>query len=281
LRSQKKIKTFYWHDRVRSPIELFIRKLINKDVSRYFRVGNSGDIITNEIIRFIYGHDAINTKDQEKRLLCVGSISHKILPGDVICGIGTKGLRIPPASKVPCTILGLRGPITYDAFKKAGHDVSRIEFLMDPGLMIRFMTKNINTVEPHKNRVIFIPHYRERNIFGKLPKGIDLIDIDMHPTKLAIEILKSCLICSSSLHGIIFAHALNRPAIFIRPQTDEPIIKFKDYFASIGRELPMPLSDIYAVKFIKSPDSPLDLNYKLEDFKFPSINMLETLGILE
>jgi len=275
-----KIRTYYWHDRVISKTKYKLKQLLNKDLNRYFKIGNAGDIITQDIIYFKYGYEGFNVKQGGRRLLCSGSISHTIQSGDVICGIGTKGLPIPKPLHSPCKIYGLRGPITYEIFKKSGHDVSQVRFLKDPGLMIRFLLNDGQEI-PLSDKVIFIPHYRERYLYKKLPKGIEFVDIDTHPIQLAKKIQESKLVYSSSLHGIIFAHALNRPCVFVKPQTDEPMIKYEDYYASVDISFPKPISSIYDIDFKTSPNSPCDLKYNKEDFIFPTIIILKELGLIQ
>jgi pyruvyltransferase len=274
------IRTFFWHDRVISKLTYIIKKLTLGDTHKYFLIGNSGDIIVEDIIRFKYGLESINIKTTGRRLLCVGSISHRILPGDIICGIGTKGNLLPKASNTPCKIFGLRGPLTYDLYKKSGYDVSDVKFLKDPGLMIRFLVENIEK-SPEAEKIIFIPHYRERHLYNRLPKGIELVDIDCHPLHLANCIQSASLVFSSSLHGVIFSHALDRPCVLVRPHTNEPIIKYKDYFASVNLKFPKLLEDIHDVDFKKCPNSPPSLKYTLEDFFFPTIDFLKEQGITE
>src|SRR5690606_38420197 len=130
------------------------------------------------------------------------------------------GTPIPGPLEAPCTVVGVRGPITYDAFKATGHDVSGVRFLKDPGLLIRFLAGPEPAV-PQAGRVIFIPHYRERHLYKSLPKGITLVDIDAEPLELARTIREANLVYASSLHGIIFAHALERPCVWVKPQTEE------------------------------------------------------------
>jgi len=248
-------------------------------VGNHFRVGNSGDIFARDIIHCEYGVKSLNIKNQDSRLLCVGSIAHRIRRDDIICGIGTKGLPVPGANKERCTIFGLRGPITYDAFKKAGYDMSKLRFLKDPGLLLRFICGQDKT-RPSPSKVIFIPHYRERAMHKQLPRGIEFVDVDLRPHQLAKEIAKASLVYSSSLHGMIFAHALNRPCVLVRPQTDEPLVKYEDYCASVDIPFIKPLASIYDASFLNSPDSPPDLKYAREDFYFPSIELLAERGIL-
>src|SRR5690606_27412157 len=140
---------------------------------------------------------------------------------------------IPSASrKKDMIIYGLRGPLSYEILQRSGFDVSTVKFLFDTGLLIKLFAKPIN-VQPTK--ISFIPHYREQHGFrNKLPKGMTMIDIDNHPRKVAEKICSSKLVYSSSLHGIIFSHALGIPCIYVKPQTNESEFKFIDYYESVN-----------------------------------------------
>lgn len=271
------IRTFFWHDRVISPTHFNIRKIFNRAPYFYFKTGNAGDIFTQLIIKNHYNKDVVNVKDQGKRILLVGSIGHNVKAGDLLCGIGVKSKEIPKP-KHDNLIHALRGPLSYDAFKNAGYDISKVKFLKDPGLLIRFYAQDLKHDTP--KGCSFIPHYRERGIYLKnMPKNMKYIDIDDTPLNIAKQILSSEVIYSSSLHGIIFAHALNRPAILVQPKTEEPIFKYQDYFASIDQEMPEILTDIHNLKLAKTPLSPLEVKYTKEEFILPTIEELTRLGI--
>ncbi|MFT4873347.1 MAG: pyruvyl transferase [Congregibacter sp.] len=269
-----KIRTFYWHDRVVSRFGLKARRALGMSAERFFLVGNAGDILADQLLRWQYDCDTINVRRGGHRLLLVGSIGHRIQSGDIACGIGVKSHDIPKANKVKIQVVGLRGPMSYDIFKRAGHDVSEVKFLLDPGLLMRFLGDEIQ--EPSKPQgSIFIPHYRERDLYRhNLQNGIRFVDIDDKPLNVARAILSSELVFSSSLHGVIFAHALNRPCVVVKPQTGEPTLKYEDYFLSIGRDMPPMLRDISEVNFFSCPNSPLTLTYQLSDFAFPKKELL-------
>ncbi|MCY4046350.1 MAG: polysaccharide pyruvyl transferase family protein [Cellvibrionales bacterium] len=271
------IRTFYWHDRVISPLHFNIRKFFNRSPYFFFKIGNSGDIFTQLIIQNHYNQEAINIKKEGRRLLLVGSIGHTVKEGDLLCGIGVKSTDIPK-DKFHTPIHALRGPLSYEAFKNAGYDTSQIKFLKDPGLLIRFYAQNLNPILPQGAG--FIPHYRERDIYlQNMPKNMKFIDIDDTPLNIAKHILESEIIYSSSLHGIIFSHALNRPAVLVAPKTEEPIFKYQDYYASIDQAMPQLVHDIHKIDNLKKPVSPIDLTYTQDDFIFPSLSELKRLGI--
>jgi hypothetical protein len=274
-----KIRTYFWEARIISPLELRARQMFRRSPHLYFLVGNAGDILARELIEREYDCATYNDPTQGKRLLVIGSIGHSIREGDVLCGIGVKSRQVPKATDVPVRVWAVRGPITYELFKAAGHDVSDVKFQLDPGLMMRFLMSGSDQVASPRGAV-FIPHYRERGQYaGGLPKGICLVDIDNRPRDVARAILSAELVYSSSLHGIIFAHALGRPCVFVGPQTEEPLIKYEDYFASIGRAMPRPLTSIHDARSSRAPDSPIDLRYTEEDFVWPSLEELVAHGV--
>ncbi|MGC3987587.1 MAG: hypothetical protein QM777_24290 [Pseudorhodoferax sp.] len=101
-------------------------------------------------------------KDEGRRLLLVGSVSHRVLDGDIVCGIGSKHSTIPAADGLRIRVWGVRGPMTLDAFRQAGHDVSQLRFMGDPGVLIGKLYPDVLHIRPEAGNTIFIPHYRER-----------------------------------------------------------------------------------------------------------------------
>lgn len=272
------IRTFFWHDSIVSRFKYFLMGIQKENLNNSFIHGNSGDIFTEEIIKRYYKKftnklTIKNTPSEGNRLLLIGSIGHRVMPGDILCGVGIKDKVLPDPAQTPCKIVGLRGPVSYERFKKAGYDLSEVQFLMDPGLLIKYYVSPNEHIKP--KGASFIPHYRERNLYkSKMNKGIKYIDIDNHATSIAKQILASELIYSSSLHGIIFSHALNRPCVFVKPQTSEPLIKFQDYYESMNIKMPTPISSIEKTNFIHTPISPPDLRFKKKDFIFPELSEL-------
>lgn len=276
-----KIRTHYWHTRVKSRAKLLAYRVLGRDHGRYFRVGNAGDILTADLLKWHYGCDVINCDQGGRRLLLIGSIGHTVQPGDVVCGIGTKDKALPPAGDSAVQVIGLRGPISLEAFKKAGYDVSQVRFLFDPGLLIRaLLPRAAFAVRPRGT--IFIPHYRERTKYRRkrdLPEQVRLVSIDDAPIKVAQAILGAELVYTSSLHGVIFSHALGRPCVLIRPQTEEPLMKYQDYFAGVGVPMPEPRADIWAAHAQSKPLSPVELRCDVTSSVLPTLGHLTERGV--
>lgn len=272
------IRTFFWHERVKPRGKLWWDRKVRGKAWDDFLHGNAGDILTREVLARTYpGTTPINVK-QGPRILCVGSLAHQVKAGDVLSGIGCRTDQLPAPNSSNHYIHGLRGPISYDIFKSAGYDVSQVKFLADPGLLIGGMVPDR---APKKGHVVFVPHYRERKIIRKrVPPGIHIIDIDNIPLRIAHQIQRAECVYSSSLHGIVFSHALKRPCVLVRPATQEPMLKFEDYFLSVGINPPIPLDSIADAKFARAPTSPAALTVDIAEIVFPSEAQLRSRGVI-
>jgi pyruvyltransferase len=271
------IRTYYWHDNLLSRSEYDVALKEKPHQSRFFIYGNVGDTFTRDLISFFYGKESVNTRKEGSRLLLVGSIAHLVSSGDVLCGVGIKNHNSVPTPKhfaKPPFVRALRGQLTYDEFRRRGYNMQNCSHLGDPGLLVRYMF-NYHNVVPQPHRVGFIPHYRERWMFHKGDlKDIFLINVDCDYLSFAQQILSCSLVLSSSLHGIIFSHALERPVIPVLPRTEEPLIKFKDYYSGIGQSMPKVLRGIEDFSPLTSPTSPISLRYGIDDFGLPNIDEL-------
>ena len=275
-----KLRAYFWEDRIISKLQFRLRRALRASPYNHFVVGNAGDILARALIEDLYGYTALNDAKRGSRMLLVGSIGHRIMNGDLLCGVGVKTREVPKASRVAVRVWGVRGPISYDVFKAAGHDVSDVRYQMDPGLLLRFQLENLSRIIQPQG-VVFIPHYRERAPYmAGLPQGIRLVDIDDHPLAVGRRILEAELVYASSLHGVIFAHALGRPCVLVAPQTAEPMLKYEDYFASVNLDMPRPLGSIYDANFASAPNSPAHVPYRQSDFQWPDASLLAERGIL-
>lgn len=275
-----KIKTYYWELNSIDIIKNKIRqKLFNGHIEN-FKIGNAGDIFVKNLIHYLYKSDSYNTKLANNRLLLIGSIAHLVNKNDILAGIGFKCPDYNIKNPENLNIYGVRGPISYDYFKRQGCNMKNVKFQLDPGLMVKFMIQDQKLIKTPKN-VVFIPHFREREQYRhNTPKGIKFVDIDDYPMNILKEILEAKMVYTSSLHGLIFSHALGVPCHLIAPQTQEPEIKYKDYYSSIGLDYIKPKSSINDVNFITDSDTPFDLKLEKEDFHFPTLSDLKNLGAI-
>ena len=275
------LRTYYWDQRNVSLYKYYKHKF-RRPEHFVFKYGNAGDIFNIDLIKYLYNESPVNIKEEGNRLLLVGSIINKIKEGDIINGIGWKGNKMEDKSDLLASlkVYGVRGPLTKSLFEKHGTDLSDLKFEYDPGLLIKEVY-NLDIKKSKEQQVIFIPHFQDINIYkGNYPKGIKFVSIDNNPKKIAKEILKSKIIYASSLHGIIFSHALNKPCVLVKPQSDESLFKYRDYFLSIGQELPDTVKDIYSINFISDKATTKDKIIGLKDFYFPNVESLSNSKII-
>lgn len=265
------LRTYYWNTRKTDLLRFVKHKIFDKEMM-FFRYGNAGDIFNIDLIQYLYEEDPLSLQNEGNRLLLVGSIMNVLGEGDIVNGIGWKGNDMSHKQDLieAATVYGVRGPLTKSLFEKYGSDLSQLKFEYDPGLLIKEVY-NIDMERSKEKSILFIPHYRDLWVYkGQYPKGIKVLNIDNTPQKVAKEILKAKVVYASSLHGVIFGHALNKPVVLVKPQTEEPIFKYRDYYLSIGMEMPKPLENIHDVNYSKDIQTVLSKHVGLEDFYFPS-----------
>lgn len=268
------LRTFYWDPVVPQKRSLFRRR------RHVLRVGNAGDLFNRDLIDHLYGQTPVNTENAP-RLLLVGSVVHRAQTGDIVCGVGTKGSELPEPSDTAPDLRAVRGPLTLAALEARGFSTSTVTSLADPGLYVASVYPEIvakTRVVP--GRVIFIPHYRDLPHY-RTNKHYEVVSIDCEPADLVREILRSEFVYTSSLHGLIFAHALGRPAMLVAPIEGEPMLKYQDYFASID----LPWSNPVVVDEAlgrRRMGSPVDVqDVSRARFAFPALDELRALGIAD
>ena len=105
----------------------------------------------------------------------------------------------------------------------------------DPALLLpMFISPNIV-----RHKLGIVPHFRDYDYFKKkYGNKYFVIDVSTSDVIRVTNDITSCeCILSSSLHGLIVAHAYNIPALWIERQELIPGshgYKFRDYFSSIG-----------------------------------------------
>lgn len=269
------VRTFYWDAELKRTNGRF-RAL--KPVP--WTVGNAGDIYTADLIRYLYDDEPFNTTEGGHRSLMVGSILQTMQAGDVIAGVGSKRDVLPPASQdLDVVLYGVRGPLTLQVLEAAGYNTSTVRFQLDPGLLIGKLFPALHEVQAEPGRVTFIPHYRERPQFRSTRKYA-VVDVDASPLEFGRDIARSEIVYSSSLHGVIFAHALGRPAVLVAPRTSESEFKYRDYFASVGLKWQTPLSIGASLKRAK-PQLPEGISALIDGAKFPTLDELRAAKVVE
>ena len=168
-----------------------------------------------------------------RNIMAIGSMLECANKNTIVWGAGF----IAPKGKCKTkNIRAVRGKYTAKRLKELGFDITNIGY-GDPALLLPFL---VSPAKEKKYTIGIIPHWRETDRFiAKYSKTAHVIDIRTDDIKSFIEVLTSCeYILSSSLHGIIIAHAYGIPALLIekREEKEYGYFKYDDYFSSVDIE---------------------------------------------
>ena len=229
-----KIYAFWWYEEnfgdALTPY--LIKKLSGKRVvytswhRPYFKVE------TKRLIRSI-----VQFKKYDFRRLCwpikdkhvimgVGSILWLSLPNYKIWGSGF--LRSNDTFKGG-EIFAVRGKYTAKKLVEMGYTECKI--YGDPALLLPL----IYNPQKQRNVLGIIPHYTEYQDFKAKFPNRNIINLATYEIEKTIDKICSCkYILSTSLHGLIVAHAYGIPALWIKKkQLAKDDFKYKDYFSSV------------------------------------------------
>lgn len=165
--------------------------------------------------------------------IIIGSILRRATEHSIIWGAGImfQNSQVPRAE-----FLLVRGPLSRKRLMDLGYEVP--QRFGDPALLISLF----NSPHCHKSfKIGIVPHFLDYQVvydkFGS-HKEIKIVNLLTNNPQEVINEMNSCeKILSSSLHGIIVAHALNIPALWLKI-SDKLLddIKFHDYYASLNIE---------------------------------------------
>ena len=188
---------------------------------------NFGDVLTPVLfdhyeIPYAFEKDSYDT-------ICIGSIGNKARTGTLVLGAGVAwhSTKINPFSKW----LFARGPLTRAAVLNSGGACP--EIYGDPALLLpRFCEES-----PKKHRLCIVPHYQEFRLVKRDYPEQHVINLNKpDPLETARKITECEAVISSSLHGIICAHAYGIPAAWVK--FSDRIIgddtKYHDHHAAVG-----------------------------------------------
>ena len=197
--------------------------------------GNFGDVLTPYILDYFNINYKFVKKHADADLLCVGSIARRANSKTTVLGSGIISQR--DKLSIHANWILVRGPLTRKRILDLGGNCP--EIYGDPALLLPLFLDeskkeyDLGLVPHHIDFGLIRSKYPNKNI-------IQLRDVHKSPLEAAKEITKCRKIISSSLHGIIAAHAYNIPAAWVSSENklkgDDS--KFYDYFASVGIEHP-------------------------------------------
>jgi len=188
---------------------------------------NFGDAISPLIVRHVAGVEPRYTSGDiaEPHLFAIGSMIQVANPFTVVWGTGTLHWHIHVNRHADIRMV--RGPLTYAAVRASG--VKCPDIWGDPAAFIRELFPPQSS--PSRDWCI-VPHYRE----APLPDvpGVAVVSPLLPPEEFCRQLCQHRFVLSSSLHGLIAAHAFGLKAAWIKlsnhPLGDDT--KFRDYLLS-------------------------------------------------
>jgi pyruvyltransferase len=218
----------------------------------YWNTNNLGDL-ANIYIGLSYNYTKFKpivcNTIQNNSIFLIGSILRFCGSNNIIFGSGlkdsTESIKVGN-NKLYC----VRGKLTKNELLKNSNLL-----MIDPGLLIRKLY--IPRIIPTKKKLLIIPHYNHKLLFNKETSEYDILNIQFNANdysfiikanytsnddkKKLLQIFNSKfdiinsydLILSSSLHGLVFAHAFNKKTIYfeINDFKNEPVHKYNDYYS--------------------------------------------------
>ena len=193
---------------------------------------NFGDNITPYLLSKVNKLNAIRVGKHFKKTnyVMAGSIINRVNNKSIVFGTGI----IRENDKIierPKKVLAVRGPLTRRYLLSKGIDCPDV--YGDPGLLLPVFYKPSVT---KKFPIGLIPHYADKKVVSSIGADIKIIDVFNNVEEVVDEICSCDIVVSSSLHGIIIAHAYGIPALWVKLSDDlvGDGIKFLDYYNSVG-----------------------------------------------
>ena len=199
--------------------------------------GNFGDILTPILLKQLFdcGSNYSSPPFEEETLFGIGSTIRLANENCVVWGSGIMSSDEDIDENI--RVLSVRGPRTYERLKELNIPVEPI--FGDPALLLPEIYPSPAT-KRKAFKYGFFSHYVDvqlvREWYGK-DSNIRLINpLNSNPLVLAAHVQKCEHIISSSLHGIIVAHAYGVPAVWVKHSDNlsGDDVKFHDYYESVG-----------------------------------------------
>lgn len=191
---------------------------------------NFGDILTPYILDYFNVDYKMVSSVKDADAMCIGSIIHRATDNMIVLGSGAMHSKHNLNPNADYRFV--RGPLTRQKILDVGGTCP--EVYGDPALLLPLFCDE----SKKEYDVGIVPHYVDYDIVVEKFPNYKIINLtNPNPLEVAKEITKCRSIISTSLHGIIAAHAYSIPAAWLmQNKLKGNNIKFKDYFASVGCE---------------------------------------------
>ncbi|MDR1962381.1 MAG: polysaccharide pyruvyl transferase family protein [Planctomycetaceae bacterium] len=191
---------------------------------------NFGDQLAPIIVQHFAKKEVV-CSEKPNKLIALGSVLGYAKNGDSIWGTG---LRQEGLLSKKLVVYAVRGQKTRNFLLEQGIECP--EIYGDPAILMPmiYRPKIMASVE-----ITILPHYSDNKLqyLGEQAK-LPIIHASESPKTVIDRIVKTKILVTSSLHGLILAEAYGVPVVLLRQKSQvwEPHFKFVDYFLSTGRE---------------------------------------------
>jgi hypothetical protein len=163
--------------------------------------------------------------------IMIGSIAKFAKPGMAVMGSGF--IRESDPVCADANYMWVRGPMTRRKVLEAGGKCPKIY-----GDAAMFLPE-IFPASRKQHKVGIVPHHVDYDAVRRMGTGLPVINLLNPDVKAVTDAITSCrYIISSSLHGIIVAHAYGIPAAWVQfsDKLKGDGFKFRDHYAALGLE---------------------------------------------
>jgi pyruvyltransferase len=204
-------------------------------IKQFSQTPNAGDCASAPIVSYV-SSSAVEVIGEAPadgpNLIAMGSILHWADRHSVIWGTGLIDADIQLAVK-PKSVLALRGYLTWERLRQQG--VSGPEIFGDPGVFL----PRLYPKQAARWPLGIVPHYVDQTapfVLQAAAAGAKIIDVTAPLDQYADTLSRCERILSSSLHGLIFAHAYGILGAWIKLSSRVlgDGFKFFDYYSSVG-----------------------------------------------
>lgn len=246
------LRAFWWSPRRDAHLGT---KELRRNASAWIRMqskssvflSNFGDELTPYVLEYATGRKVRWTPAKSAEVIAVGSIieyyARRSTSNAIVWGAGLRDVPSPETlDRIKNSVGGfaaVRGPRTARILGQSAAGAA----LGDPGVLAPELVKYSNP----RRGVLYLPHFRtwttptgrkELKVAREL--GMRIAPPSLAPLDMIEAISKSDLVLSSSLHGVIVAHALGVPVQSLRIKSRgmaEPDHKYLDYYESVGVQM--------------------------------------------
>jgi len=198
---------------------------------------NFGDALTPWLIRRISGKPVAFVEPNAgfKHLVICGSVLNHASNNAIVWGAGLASFSDDVNPKAD--IRAVRGPMTWKKAIACNNPAPHV--LGDPAMLLPEL---YDSPRPQHWNVGFVPHFKDQAhvlyLAGQILVNAGVLPINvLDSVEGVVDRIRSCkMIVSSSLHGLIVAHAYGIPAVWANFGADigGDGFKFWDYFALVG-----------------------------------------------